>query len=54
MLIKCRSCLGSLKIDAALNVDAVLKAIKKGSVSAQVTKGSIFFKTAEFNFKSLN
>ena len=29
------------KIDAALDVDAVLKAIKKGSVSAQSTRGSI-------------
>jgi predicted metal-dependent phosphoesterase TrpH len=31
------------KIDASLNVDAVLKAIKKGSVSAKVAKGSIRF-----------
>jgi len=29
------------KIDASLDVDAVLEAIKKGSVSAQVTRGSI-------------
>lgn len=31
----------NLKINASLDVDAVLKAIKKGSVSAQVTSGSI-------------
>ena len=29
------------KIDASLDVDAVLRAIKKGSVSAQATRGSI-------------
>jgi hypothetical protein len=29
------------KIDAALDVDAVLKAIKKGLVSAQLARGSI-------------
>ena len=31
------------KIDAALNVDSVLGAIRKGSVSAQVTQGTIRF-----------
>jgi len=31
------------KIDASMSVDAVLKAIKNGSVSAQVTRGSIHF-----------
>ena len=31
------------KIDASLNVDSVLKAIKKGSVSAQASRGSIHF-----------
>ena len=31
------------KIDASLNVDAVLRAIKKGYVSAQTTSGSIRF-----------
>ena len=31
------------KIDASLDVDAVLRAIKKGSVSAQATRGSIHF-----------
>jgi predicted metal-dependent phosphoesterase TrpH len=31
------------KIDASLNVDAVLRAIKKGSVSAQAARGSIRF-----------
>ncbi len=31
------------KIDASLNVDAVLKAVKKGLVSAQVARGSIHF-----------
>ena len=31
------------KIDASLNVEAVLRAIKKGSVSAQATRGSIHF-----------
>lgn len=31
-------------IDACLNIDAVLKAIKKGDVSAQVMRGSTFLK----------
>jgi predicted metal-dependent phosphoesterase TrpH len=31
------------KVDANLDVDSVLKAIKKGSVSAQVNRGSIHF-----------
>lgn len=31
------------QIDASLNVDSVLKAIKKGSVSAQMSRGSIHF-----------
>jgi len=31
------------KIDASLDVDAVLRAIKKGSVSAQAARGSIHF-----------
>jgi len=31
------------KIEASLNVDAVLRAIKKGSVSAQAVRGSIRF-----------
>ncbi len=31
------------RIDAALNVDAVVRALKKGLVSAQVTQGSIRF-----------
>lgn len=31
------------KIDASLNVDAVLEAIKKGFVSAHLTRGSIHF-----------
>ena len=31
------------KVDASLDVDAVLRAIKKGSVSTQVTRGSIHF-----------
>jgi hypothetical protein len=31
------------KIEASLNVDSVLKAIKKGSVSAQASRGSIHF-----------
>jgi len=31
------------KIDASLDVDAVLRAIKKGSVSAQASRGSIHF-----------
>lgn len=31
------------QVDAVLNVDAVLKAIKKGSVSAQMARGSIHF-----------
>jgi predicted metal-dependent phosphoesterase TrpH len=31
------------KVDASLSLDSVLKAVKKGSVSAQVTSGSIHF-----------
>jgi predicted metal-dependent phosphoesterase TrpH len=31
------------QVDAALDVDAVLKAIKKGSISAQMARGSIHF-----------
>mgnify|MGYP001210629203 CR=1 FL=1 len=31
------------KVDATLDIDEVLKAVKKGSVSAQVTRGSIRF-----------
>jgi predicted metal-dependent phosphoesterase TrpH len=31
------------KVDASLSLDAVLKAVKKGLVSAQVTSGSIHF-----------
>jgi hypothetical protein len=31
------------QINASLNVDSVLKALKKGSVSAQVSRGSIHF-----------
>lgn len=31
------------RIDAELNVDAILKAIKKGLISSQVTRGSIRF-----------
>lgn len=31
------------KVDATLDIDEVLKAVKKGSVSAQVTRGSIHF-----------
>jgi len=31
------------QIDASLNVDSVLKAIKKGSISAQMSRGSIHF-----------
>ena len=31
------------KIDASLDVDSVLRAIKKGSISTQVTRGSIRF-----------
>ena len=31
------------KVDASLDLDAVLKAVKKGSVSAQVNSGSIHF-----------
>ena len=44
MLIKFQSCFSvCTKIDASLDVESVLKAIKKGSVSAQVTRGSIRF-----------
>ena len=31
------------KVDASLDVDSVLKAIKKGSISAQINRGSIHF-----------
>jgi predicted metal-dependent phosphoesterase TrpH len=31
------------KVDASLDIDEVLKAVKKGSVSAQVNRGSIHF-----------
>jgi predicted metal-dependent phosphoesterase TrpH len=31
------------KVEAAMDVDSVLKAIRKGSVSAQVNRGSIHF-----------
>jgi hypothetical protein len=31
------------KVDASLNVDEVLRAIKQGSISAQVARGSIHF-----------
>jgi predicted metal-dependent phosphoesterase TrpH len=31
------------KVEASLDVDSVLKAIKKGSVSAQMNRGSIHF-----------
>ena len=41
------------KIDASLDVDAVLKAIKKGSVSAQRQEGQYIFKTAQFIFNTL-
>lgn len=33
----------SSKIDAPLNVDGVLKAIKKGAISTELTRGSIHF-----------
>jgi hypothetical protein len=31
------------KVEASLDVDSVLKAVRKGSVSAQVNRGSIHF-----------